>query len=112
MKHSVFKFITILLFIVASSLPVVTSTHAKAEEASEETKQTNCCEKMELMNKQMKPMMENHKMVMNNMKSLFEELQKGGNLTQAQIKEIKNIEKMMIQMEEKMAQMSSIKVEE
>ncbi|MCM3164115.1 MULTISPECIES: hypothetical protein [Bacillaceae] len=53
------------------SLSVVTSTSA---EEPKETKQMNCCKKMEMMNKQMKQMMDNHKMVMNDMKSLFEEL--------------------------------------
>lgn len=83
MKRSVIKFATIFLLVGALSLSVVRSTSA---EEPKETKQMNCCEKMEMMNKQMKQMMDNHKMLMNDMKSLFEELQKSGQLTQEQKK--------------------------
>lgn len=109
MKHRVLKILTIFLFVVAISLPVATSPHA---ETPEETKEMNCCDKMEMMKNQMKPMMDNHKMVMNNMKSLFEELQKDGDLTQEQINKMKSIEKMMNQMGEKMEQMASMESEE
>lgn len=115
MKHRVFKFVTVLLFVTAVSLPFATSAHAEASNHAVDAKETmemNGCDQMEMMKKQMKPMMDNHKMMMKNMKSLFEELQQGGNLTQEQIKKMNNIEQMMKQMGEKMEQMSVMESEE
>lgn len=109
MKHRVSKFVTILLFITAFALPASTSIYA---EAPQESKEMNCCEKMYMMEKEMKKMMDHHKMMKNDMKNLFMELQQSGKLTQEQKKKMMNIEQMMDQMEEKMKQMSAMETEE
>jgi uncharacterized protein Yka (UPF0111/DUF47 family) len=110
MKNGVLKSVAILLFAASISF----SGFAYAEEepndvvGTEETKEMNCCEKMEMMKDQMKSMMENHQNIRNEMKNLFKELQQSGKLTQEQINKIKNMEKTMDQMGEKMKQMSSM----
>lgn len=109
MKRSVINVVTILFLAGAMSLSLVTSPTA---EEPNEPKQMNCFERMEIMKKQMNQMMDNHKMVMSDMKSLFGELQKSGQLTQEQKEKMKKIELMMNQMEEKMKEMSSMETEE
>lgn len=111
MKFSAIKWISILLLVSAIIFPVVTSSYAQSLNQSvdsEESKEMNCCDKMEMMQKEMKSMMDHHKKMKNDMSSLFNELQQTGELTQEQIKRMQKIEQMMNKMEEKMNQMSTM----
>lgn len=115
MKNSVFKLISLLLFVSAISLPVMTSSYAQSTKNAvdfEVTKEMNCCNKMDMMQKEMKSMMDQHKKMKNEMSSLFNELKQTGKLTQEQITKMQNIEQMMNQMEEKMNQMSTERMDD
>ncbi|MED4041156.1 hypothetical protein [Niallia taxi] len=113
MKYSLLRFISILLLVSAISSPTPSYAQSPSHaQASEESKEMNCCDKMEMMQKEMKSMMESHKKMKDAMSTLFNELQQTGKMTQEQIDKIKSIEQMMNQMEEKMKQMPSMEAEE
>ncbi|UYG98077.1 hypothetical protein [Cytobacillus firmus] len=115
MKNSVLKLISILLFASAISLPGMTSSYAKSTKnvvASEVTNEMNCCDKMDMMQKEMKSMMDQHKKMKNEMSSLFNELKQTGKLTPEKITQMQNIEQVMKQMEEKMKQMSTERMDD
>lgn len=110
MKYSVLKLISILLIGSAISMTVVTSSYAQSPNHSVDSEETkvNCCDKMEMMRNEMKAMMKDHEGMKNDVSSLFKELQQTGKVTPEQIKKMQNIEQMMMQMEEKMEQMSAM----
>jgi uncharacterized protein HemX len=113
MKNRFFRWLATLALIAAISFPIAVTSQAKAQEnneASEQTQEMNCCNQMEMMKKEMQPMMESHKKTMAEMKSLFSELQQRGDLTPEQQQKMNNIEEMMKKMGEKMKNMASMEM--
>lgn len=102
MKNKMLKITGLLLFVAVISLQTAPISFA---ESAAETMEMDCCDKMEMMKKEMQPMMQKHKLTMDKMKSLFDELKQSGKLSQEQMNKMATMEQMMMQMDEMMQKM-------
>lgn len=115
-KARALKLVMALFVGLAITMPVVNSVHAEVlpskADYAREAKEKSCQDKMEMMKAEMKVMMEKHKMMKKEMNSLFNDLQASGKLTKDQMEKLTSIKQMMSQMEEKMKNMGSMKMDE